>query len=110
MEETEQYISTRLRIAGADSRPVFTQDAIEAVHAHSRGIPRVINLLCEHGLVGAYAEQKRPVPVETIQEVASEFKLDVIETSPPAESDESMRLMEAIQTLATFMDKLRRPR
>jgi general secretion pathway protein A len=112
LEETEQYITTRLRIAGADSRPIFAQDAIEAVHVYSRGIPRVINLLCEHGLVGAYAEQKRPVPVEIIQEVASEFKLDVIETPPSAgaDSDESLRLMEAFQTLATLMDKLRRPR
>jgi type II secretory pathway predicted ATPase ExeA len=112
LEETEQYITTRLRIAGADSRPIFAPEAIEAVHVYSRGIPRIINLLCEHGLVGAYAEQKRPVPVETIQEVASEFKLDVIETPPPAgaESDESVRLMEAFQTLATLMDRLRKPR
>jgi hypothetical protein len=73
----------------------------------------VINLLCEHGLIIAFAEQKRPVLAEAIQEVAREFQLDVVDPIAPlsaGENDESQRLMEAFQTLATLMDKLRRPR
>lgn len=112
LDETQKYVTTRLRIAGADGRPVFTPEAVEAVHTYAQGIPRVINLLCEHSLISAFAEQKRPVPAETIQEVAREFQLDVIHPvlSPsPREPDESVRLMEAFETLATLMDKLRRP-
>jgi type II secretory pathway predicted ATPase ExeA len=113
LEETHQYVSSRLRIAGADGRPVFTPEAIETVYTYSRGIPRVINLLCEHGLIIAFAEQKKTVLAEAIQEVAREFQLDVVDPiAPPSagETDESLRLMEAFQTLATLMDKLRRPR
>jgi type II secretory pathway predicted ATPase ExeA len=113
LEETHQYVSSRLRIAGADGQPVFTPEAIETVYIYSRGIPRVINLLCEHGLIIAFAEQKRPVLPEAIQEVAREFQLDVVDPIAPlsaGENDESQRLMEAFQTLATLMDKLRRPR
>jgi general secretion pathway protein A len=113
LEETQQYVASRLRVAGGDGRPVFTPAALEAVHTHARGIPRVVNLLCEHGLISAYAEEKRPVPAETIEEVAREFQLDVSEVVPTPsslETDESVRAMEAFQTLATLMDKLRRPR
>jgi general secretion pathway protein A len=110
LDETQQYVATRLRIAGGDGRPIFTPDAIEAVHFYSRGIPRVINLLCEHGLIGAFAEQKNPVPTERIQEVASEFKLDVVEPPPSASPNDGTQLLEAFQTLATFMEKMRRPR
>ncbi len=112
-EETEKYIETRLAVAGADSQPIFSPEAVEAVQSYSRGIPRVINLLCEHGLISAYAQEQRPVSLATIQEVAREFELDVIAPTPPPPkggSAEDLPLMEAFQTLAALMDKLRRPR
>ena len=110
LSETRQYISTRLRIAGANGSPIFSPKSVEEIHQYSEGIPRIINLLCEHGLVGAFAEQKNPVPPDIIHDVAREFKLDVVSTpaQPAAMTDESLRLMEAFQTLATLMDKMRR--
>lgn len=112
LEETHQYLLSRLRIAGADGRPIFTPEAINAVHTYAQGIPRVINLLCDHALINAFAEQKRPVSLDSVEEVAREFELDVIEPVAPRSSDspqDNLRLMEALQTLATLMDKLRRP-
>lgn len=111
-EETQHYVASRLHVAGADSKPIFTPEAVDAVHTFARGIPRLINTLCEHSLISAFAEQKRPIPVETVQEVAHEFQLDVVDALPasvPAAGDENARLMEAVQMLATLMDKLRRP-
>lgn len=111
-EETHQYVASRLRVAGADSRPIFTPQAVDAVYGYSRGIPRLINSLCEHGLINAFAEQKRPVPAEMIHEIAREFQLDVVEALPilPApQRDEDARLREAIETLVTLMEKVRRP-
>src|SRR5246500_2091232 len=53
-EQTHQYIVERLRIAGAaDPQSFFAETAIDAVHLFSMGIPRVINLLCEHSLINA---------------------------------------------------------
>ena len=60
-DETEAYIAERLRIAGA-SQPAFSPDAIQLVHRYSSGIPRVINLLCEHAMISAFVEQIKPVP------------------------------------------------
>lgn len=113
LEETSGYIGERLRVANADGVPIFTPSAIEAVHRFARGIPRVINLLCEHALVSAFVDQKRPIQEETIEEVAREFDLHEIDPiAQPVQSQpsgENATLMEALQNLATLVDRLRRP-
>lgn len=78
LEETFGYIAERLRIAGANCEPVFSKEAIEMVHAYSCGIPRVVNLLCEHSMINAYVDSVRPVPAQLVEEVAREFRLDEI--------------------------------
>lgn len=111
LEETAGYIAARLRMAGGDGRPIFNSEAIEAVYRYSRGIPRIINLLCEHALIGAFVDQQRSVPAESIETVAHEFELhEVAPVAPPAlpGAGENTRLMEALQSFATLMDRLRR--
>jgi len=83
-EQTQEYILERLRIAGATGAPIFSPKAIEAVHIYSMGIPRVINLLCEHSLVNAFADQMRPIQPNVVEEVAREFQLDEVEAIPSA--------------------------
>jgi len=85
-EQTHEYIAERLRIAGADSQPIFTREAMDVVHLYSLGIPRVINLLCEHALVNAYAEQRRPILPKAVEEIAHEFQLDEVEPIAPTAS------------------------
>src|SRR6202167_2145277 len=84
LDETYGYIAERLRIAGANGEPIFSREAIEAVHKYSRGIPRVVNLLCEHAMVNAYVDSLRPVPAHLVEEVAREFQLDEIEPTSPS--------------------------
>jgi general secretion pathway protein A len=109
--ETKGYIARRLNIAGADSRVIFTPEAVDAIHEYARGIPRVVNLLCEHSLISAFADQVSPVPAPIVETVAREFELDQIEpTAPPQglRTDEA-QLRETLQGMATLMDRLRRP-
>jgi type II secretory pathway predicted ATPase ExeA len=75
-KEARDYIQARLNVAGAAGRPIFSPDAVDAVHAYSRGIPRVMNLLCEHALIDAYAENMRIVPARVVEDVAREFHFD----------------------------------
>lgn len=113
LEETRGYVVERLRIAGVDSQPIFTSDAIQTVHTYARGIPRVINLLCEHALISAFVDQQQPVAASTIEEVAREFELHQTESAAsltaPSGNGNDLRLREALESLATFMDRLRRP-
>lgn len=78
LEETFGYIAERLRIAGASAVPIFSKEAIETIHRYSHGIPRVVNLLCEHSMINAYVDSLRPVPAQLVEEVAREFQLDQV--------------------------------
>src|SRR6516162_2170552 len=85
-EQTHEYIQERLRIAGANAEPIFSKLAMDTVHLYSLGVPRVINLLCEHALVNAYAEQRRPILPKAVEEIAHEFQLDEVEPIAPTAS------------------------
>ncbi|MEO8726039.1 MAG: AAA family ATPase [Acidobacteriaceae bacterium] len=73
--ETFSYMQERLRVAGAVG-PLFHPEAVQAIFKFSRGIPRLINLLAEHSMMGAYAEQIKPVPAHIVESVANDFELD----------------------------------
>jgi len=85
-EQTHDYIAERLRIAGACGELIFNPKTVETIHLYSLGIPRVVNLLCEHSLINAYAEQQRLISPTIVEEVAHEFQLDEVEPTAPAES------------------------
>ncbi|HEY5331466.1 MAG TPA: AAA family ATPase [Acidobacteriaceae bacterium] len=74
-EQTGAYIAQRLLIAGT-SETIFTPDAVAAIHRASRGIPRVINLICEHSLISGYVEQVHLIPESTVFTVAEDLDLD----------------------------------
>jgi len=50
-EETEKYVYHRLKIAGSDSDIYFTKEALDKIFEFSKGIPRLINLLCDKALL-----------------------------------------------------------
>src|SRR5215469_1555815 len=106
LEETFGYIAERLRIAGANGEVIFSREAVQTVHLYSRGIPRVVNLLCEHALIDAYVERSRPVSAEMVEEVAREFQLDEIEpTTKPVRFSEEQKAINA-ERLARNLDEL----
>jgi len=74
-EQTGAYIAQRLLIAGT-SETIFTPEAVMAIHRASRGIPRVINLICEHSLIFGYAEQVHQIPETIVFSVAEDLDLD----------------------------------
>jgi general secretion pathway protein A len=111
VQETTGYIETRLRIAGCNGTPIFTPDAIDAIHRYSRGIPRVVNVLSEHALITAFADQKKPVTAQIVESVAGEFDLQEPEQADlPARglATSDALLAETIESMAILMDRLRR--
>jgi general secretion pathway protein A len=78
-QETQAYIQSRLRIAGA-KEPIFQPQAAAAVHAYARGIPRVMNLVCEHALINACADGSRVVTPMFVERAAHDCQLDQIES------------------------------
>ncbi|MCP4058233.1 MAG: AAA family ATPase [Pseudoalteromonas sp.] len=69
--QTVAYIKHRLHIAGCD-KGVFSLDAMQAVHQLTGGIPRLMNLVCERALVGAFSKQQLIVDSDIIKQSAQE--------------------------------------
>jgi general secretion pathway protein A len=76
-QQTYSYVLSRLERAGsaAPAFPIFSPAALDKVYEYSRGIPRIINTLCENSLVNAFAREQRPVAPEVVTEVAADFRL-----------------------------------
>ena len=111
LDETFRYVAERLRIGGANGEPIFSKEAVQSIHNYSRGIPRVVNSLCEHSLIDAYVDSVRPVPAQIVEEVAREFQLDEIAPIAPAGSvskaQQSASTQAILQDLDTILQRLR---
>jgi general secretion pathway protein A len=79
-EETENYIEHRLKVAGALGE-VFGDGAKKEVFRLSQGVPRLINVICDRALLGAYAQESRRVNARLIRLAAAEVK-GQLERSP----------------------------
>jgi general secretion pathway protein A len=66
-EETHDYIRRRLRIAGGQDLNLFSDRAVRRIADYAGGIPRVINIVCDHSLLIGYADQTRRVDVDIVQ-------------------------------------------
>jgi general secretion pathway protein A len=64
--ETSRYIEHRLRAAGLGGSLPFTAGATARVYRSSRGVPRLINLICDRALTAAFAARRRDVDVATV--------------------------------------------
>lgn len=71
-DEVKTYINYRLQIAGAKDFDIFLDDAIEAIYVFTKGIPRLINILCDTALVYAFADGVEKVNRDIIETIIKE--------------------------------------
>jgi general secretion pathway protein A len=117
VEETRAYVAQRLRIAGSNGQQVFDPEALAAIHKYSSGIPRVVNLICEHCLVSAFVDHQKIVTSSVVEAVARDFDLgettianNASTTQPTVlttPTGEKLDLVAALKTLVTLADRLR---
>ena len=81
--DTEAYVRHRLRLAGTSRMP-FTAEAIERIHLHSRGTPRLINTICDNALFEGFVSRARDVGPAGIDRVARDLGLEAPPPEPPA--------------------------
>jgi general secretion pathway protein A len=72
-EETRSYIIHRLTRAGAPQPEIFTEPAYSVIYKKSRGIPRVINNICENSLFIAYSMEQQSIGADLVREVAADL-------------------------------------
>ena len=72
-QETRTYVRHRLQVAGAnDGREIFSGAALRQIYRLSAGVPRVINLLCDRAMMGAYGRDQAVVSPNLVAEAAKE--------------------------------------
>jgi general secretion pathway protein A len=108
-EEVAGYIHRRMRIAGANSHAgsIFPAETIATIYRHSRGIPRLINTLCENVLINAYAKQSHSVSPGMVEEAACDLRLGIVSMGAEDEkksTDDELR--HAVRTLLDFSEAL----
>jgi general secretion pathway protein A len=69
--ETAAYVNHRLKVAGATVE-IFTGTALREVHRLSGGVPRIINVICDRALLGAFTQEQHHIGAGMIREAASE--------------------------------------
>jgi type II secretory pathway predicted ATPase ExeA len=112
LEETKAYIKQRLRIAGSNGQQIFDEESVLLIHRYAAGIPRIINLLCEHCLVSSFVDQQKVILPGVVDAVAREFDLvegmeDGAMTAPlPAVNRENIDLGETLHPQASLANEL----
>ena len=72
-EDVDAYIAHRIMVAGGGRSTFFTRRAVNEIYSASRGIPRLINSLCDHALLGAYSDNKERVDKKIAKKAAAEI-------------------------------------
>jgi general secretion pathway protein A len=75
-DEVIAYIETRLARAGMPNQTVFPLEVLDEIYVRSRGIPRLINLLCDNLLITAFAMEKRSTTLEMLDEVCRDLRIE----------------------------------
>ena len=74
-EESIDYIKHRLAKAGLDEKDrVFTKGAVKEIVKQAKGIPRILNILCDNALITGFGYKKKPVNTKIVKEVIADFK------------------------------------
>lgn len=79
--ETASFIAARIHRAGGNAAEAFTQQAVQVCHAHARGIPRLVSVICDNALIAGYAAGEKPVRAARVLEVCRDLDLDDVAPS-----------------------------
>lgn len=74
--ELGQYVQHRLEVAGT-TRKIFNASAIKEIYQFSGGIPRLINILCDHALLTGYARNIHSIDADIVKECAKELRIPI---------------------------------
>jgi type II secretory pathway predicted ATPase ExeA len=77
-EDTAGYINHRLRIAALDTPLQFSRACTDAIHARSRGVPRLINVIADAVLLAAYGDDQRGISQSLVQHVCEELERSLL--------------------------------
>ena len=100
-DEVAPYINSRLHTVGYEGKELFDLESVQKIALYSKGIPRLINVICDNALLIAYASSKYKVSAKIIDEVARDLQL----MEPPKVKAVDKRKDASRQTRAQYEEK-----
>ncbi len=98
LEETGHYIAHRLKIGGSDKH-IFKPSAVKSVFDFSGGVPRLINIICDHALLTGYSRNMRQLDAKVISDCADELRIPAEKISANAATlKTAARVSDAVAT------------
>ena len=99
-KESGEYIKHRLKKSGNAAADIFTEDAIDEIYKHSKGVPRVINIMCHNALIDGLVYETRSInqkiALEAIDEATNGFGATMKqEDVPETDTDEIIRRLQS---------------
>jgi len=76
VDESAQYIATRLSRSGMREQRVFPPEVLAEIHRRTQGIPRLINSVCDNLLITAFAAESHVATIEMLEEVSNDLQLE----------------------------------
>lgn len=76
IEDSNEYIKSRLAKAGMADQTVFPTELVAEIHLRSQGIPRIINAICDNLLLTSFAMEKKVATIEMLDEVSKDLRLE----------------------------------
>ncbi|OPY93432.1 MAG: hypothetical protein A4E73_00133 [Syntrophaceae bacterium PtaU1.Bin231] len=73
-QETGEYIIRRLKAAGARNTDLFDEDAVKEIYKYSKGIPRLINVICDNALMTGFVYEKHRIGRDIVREVIKDME------------------------------------
>ena len=95
-QETAAFIEHRLKVAGG-SKKIFSEEAIREIHNFAQGVPRLINIICDHSLVTGYSKSITEIDVDVINECAKELQISVDKSLPSSDKPTVMEDVPIVQ-------------
>ena len=100
-QETASYMEHRLNVAGAAGK-IFSAEAIREIHIFSQGIPRLINIISDHGLVTGYSLGTTMIDGEIIKECGKELQISGDLATLPSEQPPTIEYAPLVEPRGTL--------
>jgi type II secretory pathway predicted ATPase ExeA len=100
-DQVREYVGHRMKVAGARF-PVFNSLALAAIFFHSRGIPRLVNTICDLALAFGFGEQKRMIGPAIIGDVVHSKMLSLHHLESIPHTDEAVELQNSLKKSANY--------
>ena len=98
-DEVRAYLRFRLRVAGSQDLDLFTDQAIARIAAYAGGIPRIVNTLADHCLLIGYADQRRRLDRDTVDEAIA-YREDGTPPAPRRRAGSRVRARQVLRWAA----------